>query len=71
MNESISQQFKFIGLTAINFSIIFGIFLITWGILITYISNSNSLTSMIPSFLGIPIFTYLLYQKFFQIIKNC
>ena len=65
MNESISQQFKFIGLTAINFSIVFGIFLITWGILITYISNSNSLTSMIPSFLGIPIFTLSILSKIF------
>ena len=65
MNESISQQFKFIGLTAINFSIIFGIFLITWGILITYISNSNSLTSMIPSFLGLPIFILSILSKIF------
>jgi len=65
MNENISQQFKFIGLTAINFSIIFGIFLITWGILITYLSNSNSLTSMIPSFLGIPIFILSILSKIF------
>ena len=71
MNESISQQFKFIGLTAINFSIIFGIFLITWGILITYISNSNSLTSMIPSFLGIPILCFsLIYTFLIKSVNN-
>ena len=65
MNESISQQFKFFGLNAINFSIIFGIFLITWGLVISYLSNSNSLTSMIPSFLGIPIFALSILSKIF------
>ena len=65
MNESISQQFKFFGLNAINFSIIFGVFLITWGLVISYLSNSNSLTSMIPSFLGIPIFTLSILSKIF------
>ena len=70
MNENISQQFKFIGLTAINFSIIFSVFLITWGILITYISNSNSLTSLIPTFLGIPIFTLSIIIKNFSKIQK-
>ena len=65
MNESISQQFKFFGLNAINFSIIFGVFLITWGLVISYLSNSNSLTSMIPSFLGIPIFALSILSKIF------
>ena len=65
MNKSISQQFKFFGLNAINFSIIFGIFLITWGLVISYLSNSNSLTSMIPSFLGIPIFALSILSKIF------
>ena len=65
MNESISQQFKFLGLNAINFSIIFGVFLITWGLVISYLSGSNSLTSMIPSFLGIPIFSLSILSKIF------
>ena len=65
MNKSISQQFKFFGLNAINFSIIFGVFLITWGLVISYLSNSNSLTSMIPSFLGIPIFALSILSKIF------
>ena len=65
MKESISQQFKFLGLSAINFSIIFGVFLITWGLIITYLSSSNSFTSMIPSFLGIPIFVLSILSRAF------
>ena len=65
MNENISQQFKFFGLNAINFSIVFSIFLVTWGIAVSFISGSNSVTSMIPTFLGIPIFILSLLSKLF------
>ncbi len=36
-------------------SIVYGAFLITWGLWITVITDSNSITSLIPSFLGLPI----------------
>ena len=54
-------EFKIFGKTIENLSIIYGLFLITWGVLISFISGSNSLTSYIPSFLGVPIliFSYL------------
>ena len=56
-----STDFKIFGKTIEILSIIYGLFLIIWGILISFISGSNSLTSYIPSFLGIPIlvFSYL------------
>ena len=65
MNENISQQFKFFGLNAINFSIVFSVFLITWGIIVSVASGSNSITSLIPTFLGIPIFILSLLSKVF------
>ena len=59
--NQISNEFKVLGLTMENLSIFYGFFLIFWGVLISFISGSNSLTSYIPSFLGIPIliFSYL------------
>jgi hypothetical protein len=56
-----NNEFKVLGLTMENFSIFYGFFLIFWGVLISLISGSNSLTSYIPSLLGIPIliFAYL------------
>lgn len=50
-------QFQFMGLTVEKISIFYGIFLIIFGIFISFLSNSNSLTSYIPTFFGIPIFT--------------
>ena len=48
-------QFKFMNLTVEKISIFYGIFLIVFGIFISLVSNSNSLTSYIPTFFGIPI----------------
>ena len=44
-----------------NFSVIYGLFLIIWGVIISLISGSDSFTSYIPSILGLPvlIFSYL------------
>ena len=50
-------HFQFLGLTVEKISIFYGIFLIIFGIFISLLSNSNSLTSYIPTFFGIPIFT--------------
>ena len=49
-------HFQFLGLTVEKISIFYGIFLIIFGIFISLVSNSNSLTSYIPTFFGIPIF---------------
>ena len=61
MNEDLSQnnnEFKIFGITIEKLSIIYGLFLIFWGIMISFLSNSNSLTSYIPSILGIPVFIF-------------
>ena len=63
MSESISLQFKFMGCNAIDSSIIYGIFLVVWGLGVTQISDSNSLTSMIPTFIGLPVLILSLLSK--------
>ncbi len=59
--EQNSKEFKILGLSIEKLSILYGLFLILWGIIISLISGSNSLTSYIPFFLGVPIliFSYL------------
>ena len=51
-------QFQFMGLSVEKISIFYGIFLIIFGIFISLVSDSNSLTSYIPTFFGIPIFAF-------------
>ena len=56
-----NNEFKIMGLTMEKISVFYGFFLIFWGAIISFISGSDSLTSYIPSFLGVPIliFAYL------------
>ena len=60
MNQ-INLEFKVAGFTMEKLSIYYGIFLILWGVIVSFISGSGSMTSYIPSILGIPIliFSYL------------
>ncbi len=59
--ENLNKEFKVLNLTIEKLSLYYGVFLIVWGILVSFISESSSATSYIPSFLGIPltIFSYL------------
>ena len=52
------DEFKVFGMTIEKISIIYGTFLIIWGVIISFLSNSNSFTSYIPSVLGIPILIF-------------
>ena len=56
-----STEFKVAGLTMEKLSIYYGLFLILWGVIVSFISGSGSFTSYIPSILGAPIliFSYL------------
>ena len=56
-NDYISEikEFTFLGKSMESISIIYGIFLIIWGVAVSFISGSNSLTSFIPSIFGLPI----------------
>ena len=58
-------EFKILGMTIEKLSVVYGAFLILWGIIISLISGSNSFTSYIPSILGLPILIFsLLAIKF-------
>ena len=52
------NEYTFIGLTMENISLIYGLFLILWGIGISYLSASNSITSYIPSMVGLPVLLF-------------
>ena len=51
-----NQEFKFLGNSVEDISIKYGIFLIVWAAIISWISQSTSITSWIPAIIGFPIF---------------
>tara|TARA_Y100000591_G_C21178883_1_gene381018 strand:+ start:42 stop:455 length:414 start_codon:yes stop_codon:yes gene_type:complete len=53
-----NSEFKIFGSTIEIFSIFYGSFLVFWGVIISFISGSNSLTSFIPSLIGFPILIF-------------
>jgi len=53
-----NKEFLFLGTNIEKLSIFYGMFLILWGLTISYLSESNSMTSYIPSFLGIPVLIF-------------
>ena len=53
-----TDEFKALGITIEKLSIFYGIFLIVWGVIISFLSDSNSFTSYIPSLLGVPILIF-------------
>ena len=61
VKNQINTEFKVAGLTMEKLSIYYGFFLILWGVIVSLISGSSSMTSYIPSILGVPIliFSYL------------
>ena len=60
MNETSDKkiEFRVFGLSIEYLSILYGLFLIFWGIIISLISGSNSFTSYIPSIIGLPILIF-------------
>ena len=60
MNETSNNkiEFKVFGLSIEYLSILYGLFLIFWGIIISFLSGSNSFTSYIPSMIGLPILIF-------------
>ena len=55
------EEFKIFDKNMEKLSILYGLFLILWGIIVSFLSNSVSFTSYIPSYLGIliVIFSFL------------
>ena len=62
MNNNLNiNEFKVFGIKIENISVFYGSFLIFWGVIVSFMSGSNSFTSFIPSIIGLPIliFSYL------------
>ena len=53
-----NSEFKIFGTTIETFSVFYGSFLVFWGVIVSFISGSNSLTSFIPSLIGLPILIF-------------
>ena len=52
------QEFKVFNLEMERISVFYGLFLVAWGVVISFLSQSDSMTSYIPSFLGLPILLF-------------
>ena len=61
----VQKEYKFAGLNMQSISILYGIFLILWGLLVNYISFNSSYTSLIPSIIGLPILFFSLLAVLF------
>lgn len=57
-------EFKFLGNNMEKISSYYGAFLIIWGFAVSSLSKSESLTSLIPTFLGILILVFALFALF-------
>mgnify|MGYP001077641397 FL=1 len=53
-----NEEFKWCGLTVEKLSVYYGVFLISWGLVISFISGSDSFNSYIPSVLGLIVFLF-------------
>ena len=64
-DNNITSEFKVLGISIPSLTIFYGGFLVIWGFLISYLSESDSITSFFPSMLGLPILlSGLLASKF-------
>lgn len=54
-NTHNTQDFKVFSLSIEFLTTLYGLFMVIWGISISLISGSSSITSMIPAFIGVPL----------------
>ena len=60
------SEFTFLGQNVEKITAVIGIILLIWGIFVSIISDSQSFTSYIPSFLGLPLFLFGLLAILFM-----
>ena len=58
-----NKEFTFLGNSMENITIIYGIFLVVWGVVVTIFSDSQSITSLIPTILGLAIIILSFFAK--------
>ena len=54
-NAHNTQDFRVFSLSIELLTTLYGLFMVIWGIFISLISGSSSITSMIPAFIGVPL----------------
>ena len=64
------KEYKFVGLNMESISILYGIFLILWGLIVYFATASSSFTSLIPSIMGIPILLFSMLALMFSSKKK-
>ena len=64
-NTHNTQDFRVFSLSIEFLTTLYGLFMVIWGISISLISGSSSITSMIPAFIGVP----LAFVGFISMIK--
>ena len=64
-NTHNTQDFRVFSLSIEFLTTLYGLFMVIWGISISLISGSSSITSMIPAFIGVP----LVFIGFVSMIK--
>ena len=64
-NTHNTQDFRVFSLSIEFLTTLYGLFMVIWGISISLISGSSSITSMIPAFIGVP----LAFIGFISLIK--
>ena len=67
MNNNLNiNEFMVFGIKIENFSVFYGSFLILWGVIVSFMSGSNSFTSFIPSIIGLPILIFSYFSIKFE-----
>ncbi len=56
--ENSDTEFKAFGRSIESISLYYGMFLILWGVIISFVAKSSSFTSYIPSYIGLIIFVF-------------
>ncbi len=69
-NTSNLHEFRVYGTSIEKFSVFYGIFLVCFGVFVSFASNSESITSFIPSLLGLPIILFSLLAIKFEYKKK-
>ena len=54
-NTHNTQDFRILSLSIEFVTTLYGLFMVIWGVAISLISGSSSITSMIPAFVGVPL----------------
>ena len=64
------KEFRVYGTSIEKFSAFYGFFLVCFGVFVSFASNSTSITSFIPSLLGLPIILFSLLAIKFEYKKK-